>query len=39
MHHLIAIRGDMDEEFAKNTNKQGKICEHKLFLESIMNIN
>ena len=24
MHHLIAIRGKMDEEFIKTVNKQGK---------------
>lgn len=23
MHHLIVIQGDIDEEFAKTTNKQG----------------
>ncbi len=25
VHHLIAIRGDMDEEFTKTTNKQGNL--------------
>ena len=25
VHTLIAIRGEMDEEFAKTANKQGKI--------------
>lgn len=24
MHHLITIRGEMNEEFTKTTNKQGK---------------
>ena len=24
VHHLIAIRGEMDEEFTKTVNKQGK---------------
>ena len=25
VHHLIAIRGEMDEEFKKTTNKQGNV--------------
>ena len=25
VHHLIAIRGEMEEEFTKTTNKQGNM--------------
>ena len=25
VHHLIAIRGEMEDKFAKSANKQGKI--------------
>lgn len=31
VHHLIAIRGEMDEEFTKTRNKQGK-CFYLFFI-------
>ena len=33
VHHLIAIRGEMEEEFAKSANKQGKFLEKYNFLK------
>ena len=33
VHQLIAIRGEMEEEFAKSANKQGKFSEKYNFFE------
>ena len=38
MHHLIAIRGDMNEIFAKTANNQGNFFKLKLFSKSIENM-
>lgn len=37
VYHLIAIRGEMDEEFAKIANKQGRIFTI-IFFKLIINL-
>ena len=38
VHQLIAIRGEIEEEFAKLSNKQGKFSKNYNFFEQKINL-